>query len=257
MNPQRIVGDCYRIRLGVVNAFVIARPGELTLVDTGFPGEADRIERSLESIGCALGDLRHILVTHCHRDHAGSLAEIQRRAPQATTYMHAEDARLVQQGLAVRPSQPLRPGPGALNFFLFQMFIRPASGTIEPAKVDRLVHDQERLGIAGGITVLHAPGHSRGQACFLWEQDGGVLFAADTAACVFGLTYSAAYEDFELGKQVLADLGRLEFRYACFGHGKTIVRSARKDLSLQFGRPRQPAAVPASELATSSWSHAR
>lgn len=252
MNPQRIVGDCYRIPLGIVNAFVIARPGELTLIDTGLPGEADRIEQALSTLGYGLRDLRHILVTHCHRDHAGSLAEVQRRAPDAKTYMHADDARLVEQGLAIREDQPLRPAPGMMNFLLFNLFLRYGSAAIEPAKVDCLLRGHERLNIAGGITVLHAPGHTRGQACFLWDHEGGVLFAADTASCVFGLTYSIAYEDFELGKRVLANLCRMEFQYACFGHGKTIARNTRRDFSARFARVRQRGLVPASKLATST-----
>ncbi|WP_164102648.1 MBL fold metallo-hydrolase [Candidatus Laterigemmans baculatus] len=252
MTPQRIVGDCYRIPLGIVNAFVIACPGELTLIDTGLPGEADRIEAALAKLGYSLGDLRNILVTHCHRDHAGSLAELQRRAPQARTFMHQDDAWLVEQGRTIREDRPLRPAPGPLNFLLFHLLLRWGSTEIEPAKVDCRLRGHERLNIAGGITVLHAPGHTRGQACFLWEHEGGVLFAADTACCVFGLTYSVAYEDFELGKRVLANLCRMEFQYACFGHGKTIVRNPRRDFSARFARVRHKRLVPASELATST-----
>lgn len=252
MNPQRIVDDCYRIPLGFVNAFVIARPGELTLIDTGMPGEADRIETALATLGYSLRELRNILVTHCHRDHAGSLAEIQRRAPEATTFMHADDARLVELGQTVREDQPLRAAPGVFNFLLFNLLLRHRSAAIEPAKVDCLLRGHERLNIAGGITVLHAPGHTRGQACFLWEHEGGVLFAADTASCVFGLSYSIAYEDFELGKRVLTNLCRLEFQYACFGHGRTIVRNTRRDFSTRFARVRHKRLVPASKLATST-----
>lgn len=247
---QRIVDGCYRIRLGLVNAFIIARPGELTLIDTGMPGDADRIERALQSIGCALADVRHILVTHCHGDHAGSLAEVQRRAPAAKTSMHLSDALLVEQGIAMRKDKPLHPSPGTLNQLLFPIYARCLPSRIEPAKVDRLLCDREHLNIAGGITTLHAPGHTQGQACFLWHRAGGVLFAGDTAACVWGLSYSIAYENFELGRQTLGSLAGLEFEYACFGHGKAIVRNADKRFSKSFGLI--PSRGVAPELATPS-----
>lgn len=249
---QRIVDGCYRIRLGLVNAFVIARPGELTLIDTGMPGDADRIERALRSIGCGLADVRHILVTHCHGDHAGGLAEVQRRAPAAKTSMHLSDALLVEQGITTRKDKPLRPSPGSLNHLLFQLVVRCLPSRVEPAKIDRFLCDRERLNIAGGITTVHAPGHTQGHACFLWHRAGGVLFAGDAAACVWGLSYSIAYEDFELGKQTLGILAGLEFQYACFGHGKTVVRNADKRLSKSFGTIRKRGISPVGELAPSS-----
>lgn len=249
---QRIADGCYRIRLGLVNSFVLVHPGELTLIDTGMPGDADRIERALQTIGCTLADVRHILVTHCHGDHAGSLAEIQRRAPAAKTSMHLNDGLLVEQGIAVRKEKPLRPSPGALNHFLFLTFLRCLPSRIEPAKIDRFLSDRERLNIAGGITAVHAPGHTQGHACFLWHGAGGVLFAGDAAACVWGLSYAVAYENFELGQQTLASLAGLEFQYACFGHGKTIVRNADRHLIKSFGMPGRPRLRPVGELATPS-----
>jgi glyoxylase-like metal-dependent hydrolase (beta-lactamase superfamily II) len=244
---QRIVADCYRIPLGFVNAFVIARPDELTLVDCGMPGSADRIEKALNSIGCSLRALKHILITHCHPDHAGSLAELQRRCPNAKTYMHAEDAAMVRAGIAVPAERPLRPAPGLHNYLMFHGFVGRISPKIEAARVDSLVYEGQRLPIAGGITVIHAPGHSAGQVCFLWHADHGVLFAGDVASCVFGPTYSIAYEDFELGKQTLCELVTHPFEYACFGHGKTIMRTANRRLSKAFNPGISGRLVPATD----------
>lgn len=244
---ERVVEGCYRIPLGIVNAFVIAKAGELTLIDCGMPGKADRIEAALRSIGCSLSDLRHILLTHCHPDHAGSLAEIQRRAPDAKTYMHMEDAQAVKDGVGVPAERPLKPSPGLHNFLLYHCFVGRVSSDIEPAKVDRYVYDGQRLGIAGGITVIHSPGHSAGHVCYLWHSDSGVLFAGDVASCMWGPTYSIAYEDFELGKQTLCDLSMHPFEYACFGHGKTLIRTASRKLAKAFNPECSARLVPAAE----------
>lgn len=245
---ERVVSGCYRIPLGFVNAFVITKPDQVTLVDCGMPGSADRIERALASLGCAIEQVKHILITHCHPDHAGSLAEIQRRCPDAKTYMHSEDAAQVRAGVAMPAERPLRPSPGLHNYLLFHCFVNRISSEIEPARVDRLVYDGQRLPIAGGLSIIHAPGHSAGQVCFLWHSDQGVLFAGDVASCVFGPAYSIAYEDFELGKQTLCDLAMHPFEYACFGHGKTLMRTASRRLAKAFN-PSCPSSrlVPAAE----------
>jgi ribonuclease BN (tRNA processing enzyme) len=46
--------------------------------DAGVPGSAAKIVRAIESLGRTPADIRHIIVTHCHPDHAGSLAAIKR-----------------------------------------------------------------------------------------------------------------------------------------------------------------------------------
>jgi glyoxylase-like metal-dependent hydrolase (beta-lactamase superfamily II) len=240
--------------LGIVNAFVIVRPDHLTLIDCGMPGNADKIETALAGLGCSLQQVKHILVTHCHPDHAGSLAEIQRRAPQAKTYMHAEDACWVRAGVGIPPDRPLRPAPGFHNQVLYHGFVARISPKIEAAQVDRTVYDGQRLPIAEGVTVIHAPGHSRGQVCFLWHSDQGVLFAGDTACCILTPSYSIVYEDFELGKETLAQLSTFPFQYACFGHGKSIVRSADRRFARAFNSPPASRLVPAAEgLARQIW----
>ena len=244
---ERVVEGCYRIPLGFVNAFLIARPDELTLIDCGMPGSADRIEAALCSIGCSLAQVRSILITHCHPDHAGSLAEVQRRAPDAKTFMHVEDAQWVQAGIAVPSQRPLKPAPGLHNYLMFHCFVGRISPQIEPARVDRLVYDGQRLGIAGGVSVIHSPGHSAGHVCYLWHADGGVLFAGDVAQCVWGPAYSIAYEDFQLGKQTLCELCLHPFEYACFGHGRVLMRTASRKLSKAFNPASDARLVPAAE----------
>lgn len=244
---ERVVEDVYRIRLGVVNAFLIARAGHLTLVDCGYPGRTGKLGDALSSLGFGWQDLRHILITHCHPDHAGSLAAVQSLAPQATTYMHAEDAALVRKGISMSPDRPLKASPGLHNKLLFYGFVRNASSRIEPARVDREVYDTQCLPIAGGISVIHSPGHTRGHVCFLWHGKGGVLFAGDVAACMWGPSYSIAYEDFERAKQTLCELGQHPFECVCFGHGNSLLRSANRRWSKHFVRERNSRLVPAAE----------
>jgi len=92
MAAKQIVEGLWQIGLGTVNAFLIdIDSGELTLIDSGFAESAGKIVRAVESLGRKAADIRHIIVTHCHPDHAGRLAAIK-RLTGAPVYMHASDA---------------------------------------------------------------------------------------------------------------------------------------------------------------------
>jgi glyoxylase-like metal-dependent hydrolase (beta-lactamase superfamily II) len=103
MNVKQIVPGLYAIPLDGVNAFLIDSD-ELTLIDTGVMNSTDKILEVVQAIGRKSSDLRHILVTHCHPDHAGSLAELKRRTG-ALAYMHPVDAAITRTGKLV-PRQP-------------------------------------------------------------------------------------------------------------------------------------------------------
>ena len=88
------------------------------------------------------------------------------------------------------------------------------------------MEDGDELSLAGGLHVIHLPGHSAGQVGFLWPQHGGVLFAGDVATNMIRLRYPPIFEDLAEGRRSLARLGGLDFEVACFGHGKAIVGEA-------------------------------
>ena len=218
MAAKPIVPGVYQLSLGVVNAFLLASDDGVTVIDTGMPGHAEVILAAVREIGRHHNELRHILVTHCHEDHAGSLAELKERTG-ATVSMHPVDAAMVRAGKSLRP---LHPAPGVINGLIFGMLIRRASDSIAAAQIDREVSDGDELPLAGGLSAVHVPGHCAGQLAFLWPQQGGVLFAADACANAFGLSLSPGYEDLDQGRRSLQKLAGLDFEVACFGHGRPI-----------------------------------
>ena len=80
-----------RVNLGFVSAYVLARAGEAAVVDTGTAGSEDDIAAALERIGLGWDAVGHVIVTHKHGDHMGSLAAVLDAAPDATGYAGAED----------------------------------------------------------------------------------------------------------------------------------------------------------------------
>jgi glyoxylase-like metal-dependent hydrolase (beta-lactamase superfamily II) len=235
MAANMVVPGLWEVSLGFVNAFLLEMEGGLVLIDTGVPGSAQKIMEAVRALGRAPGDVRQILVTHCHSDHSGSVAELKRLTSAPAT-MHADDAAMVRAGNAMRP---VKPAPGLVNGIVGRMIRRLTPKRIGPAEIEHEAQDGEVLPIAGGLQAVHAPGHCAGQLVFLWPQHGGVLIAADAAANVLRLGFAPVYEDLEEGKQSLAKLAALEFEVACFGHGRPIRSGASKQFRETWAQARE------------------
>jgi len=68
--------EVYQINLGAVNAFLIAGKS-LTLVDTGYKGSEQKIVQAIQKIDRSIDELKQIIITHHHPDHAGSAARLK------------------------------------------------------------------------------------------------------------------------------------------------------------------------------------
>ena len=230
---RQVIPGLHMISVGPINMFLLESEDGYALIDTGLPGNADAVLKTMAALGKPPSSIRHILLTHGHPDHIGSLAAVK-KATGAVTYMHPADTPIATSGKGFRP---MKAAPGLLTGILFRLFVR-LDRVVEPAAIDRQVEDGEQLPIAGGIRAIHVPGHCAGQLVFLWGQRGGVLFAADACSNLMGLGLSLGYEDIDRGKRDLSRLGKLDFQVACFGHGKPILENA----SLRF-REKWPAST--------------
>ncbi|PYR76824.1 MAG: MBL fold metallo-hydrolase [Acidobacteria bacterium] len=236
MSTTQIAEGLWQIGLGPVNAFLLDsldsardKQGELTLIDTGVAKSEEKIVAAIESIGRKATDLKHIIVTHCHPDHSGSLAAMKRKTG-AVAYMHRDDAAMVRRGEGKRP---MTAAPGLMRKVFFTLFVSFSSGKIEPAVIDREIDDGTELPIAGGLKAIHVPGHCAGQLAFLWPRRR-VLFAADACSNMMGLGYSLGYEDFALGQRALSKLVAFDFDAAVFGHGAPITSGAAQKFRQTF-----------------------
>ncbi|HEX5871517.1 MAG TPA: MBL fold metallo-hydrolase [Longimicrobium sp.] len=230
---EAVVPGVHRIRLGVVNAYLLDAADGLTLIDTGMAQTRPLLLRAIAGAGRRVADIRRILVTHAHPDHVGGLARLK-QASGARVYMHPDDAALVRQGRALRPG--LRPPPRHVYSVVMPLVTWAIPGRVAPAETDQRVRDGERLHVAGGMRVIGFPGHSAGQVGYLWERHGGVLFAGDVAANLLGrLDVAIVYEDHAQGMRDLARLASLDFDTVCFGHGPPIVGSAAAAVRRRWG----------------------
>jgi glyoxylase-like metal-dependent hydrolase (beta-lactamase superfamily II) len=222
MALTQIVPNLYCLSLGPVNSFIISEADGLSLIDTGFSGSEAAIFSAIHQLGKQPSDLRRIILTHCHPDHAGAAAAVQ-KATGAPLYAPTLEAAQIRAGHVDRR---LIPTPRPLQRILYWFFIRNASPDYPPAIVDHEIEPDTDLPFAGGLRAIAAPGHSDGQLVYLWPKHGGVLFAADTCANMPTLDYSLGYDDFALGQRTLVHISQLDFAVACFGHGKSILQDA-------------------------------
>lgn len=217
MTEQILPGvHAIRIRGGYVNAYFVAED-EVTLIDSGLPGQAGKILRAVRDAGRKAEDLKHIAITHHHVDHSGSLAALV-AATKARVYVHPLDAPIVRGDRDV-------PGPNPaskLGKALGPVIARLSPRRLAAITIDREVADGDDVPIAGGMTVVHTPGHTAGHVSYLWPQHGGVLFAGDAAGNMFGRLgppLGMYTEDMAQAKESIRKLAALEFGSACFGHG--------------------------------------
>lgn len=223
VRTQRVGDGVHRIRLGFVSAYVVESDSGLVLIDTGESRHAARIGEDIRALGHGLGEVTHILVTHHHPDHRGSLAALAADTG-ARVHVHPADAPFVR-GERVWTGFDTSAGIGRL---LAPLLARVQPDQPEPASIDEPLVDGARLDLAGGITVLHTPGHTPGHTCFLLHRDGGVLVAGDAATNVGGLRSGGhrlariTTDDTHAAHASFARLAGLDFEVAVFGHGAPI-----------------------------------
>ncbi len=217
---EKIFPHIYAVPLGYVNAFMLEDEDGLTLIDAGLRGNERRIWKAIARIARKPSNVRHVLVTHHHADHVGSLAAIK-DAGGAETYVHPLDAPIVA-GEKPRPAANRASVTGRL---LGRIIMRLPANKPAPVPADHEINDGDELPIGGGVRVIHTPGHTAGHVSFLVEGHGGILFAGDAAANMFsriGKPLLMFTEDMDEAKQSMRKLAEMEFDTACFGHGKVL-----------------------------------
>lgn len=74
MDAMTQVGDGVHLVQGTDVGWVLVEDGDaLTVVDTGYPGDAERLDASVRALGREPGDVAAVLVTHWHVDHVGNV----------------------------------------------------------------------------------------------------------------------------------------------------------------------------------------
>jgi glyoxylase-like metal-dependent hydrolase (beta-lactamase superfamily II) len=205
--------------LALLNSFALVEDdGSVTLVDCGLKRAPFRIVAGLAAIGKEPGDVQRIVLTHAHVDHAGGLAEVRSRAGDPPVDVHADEARFVREGLSPPPDASLTVG---------RLMARGPDQRFTPVEVGRELHDGDVLPVAGGLRVVHTPGHTPGHVSLLHEP-GGVLITGDALFNVRGVRwpYGPACTNAAQARISARRLIDLPFSLVAFTHGREIREGA-------------------------------
>lgn len=205
----------------VSNAWLLPEtPAGPVMVDCGHVLRWRAIRAGLGRAGLRPGDLRAVILTHRHSDHAGNAARLAARHA-VPIHAHREDA-MVLTGQRPRPAMP--PAPGITGFMVRMENNFPA----RRFRPEPMEHGDE----VAGLTVHWVPGHTAGSV-FLHHAPSGTLFSGDTVingqpplAIPHRLTLAFApyCEDHALALEGLAafmEQGH-EVRRLCPGHGPMV-----------------------------------
>ena len=196
VSPFRIAGNLYYVGAIEVSSFLITTPKGHILLDGGFAETAPQIERNIAQLGFKIEDVKILLNSHAHLDHAGGLAELKNKSG-AKMIASADDAELLRNG-----------GHGDFRFGDTLIF--------PPVEVDQIIHDGESIELGGQkLTAWLTPGHTKGNTTWTTkisdgEKNYNVVFAGSPTALDYQLVGKESYPgiaaDFEKTFAVLKKL---------------------------------------------------
>lgn len=143
--------------LGMVNCHLLVGPQGCVLVDAGLPGSEGKVRRVLRQQGLDYADIKLIVITHAHIDHAGDLDYYQQKKPMSFCTTGWVSRVFLRIGLILRPYAPFTPS------LLLQ---------------DGQTLDLRPYGLPGH--VRHTPGHTAGSISI--ELEGGDAMVGDLLA---------------------------------------------------------------------------
>lgn len=177
--PFRVIANIYYVGAADVTSFLVTTPRGHILVDAGYAETAPQIKSNVARLGFKIEDVKILLTTQAHFDHAGGLAELK-RASGARLLASREDAALMAAG-----------GKGDFSFG-DELFY-------EPLKTDKVIADGEKISL-GGVTLraVLTPGHTKGCTAFTTTvEEGGkrysVVFFGSTSAPGYKLVGNEKY----------------------------------------------------------------
>ncbi len=153
--PFRIAGNLYYVGTNYLASYLVTTKAGNILINPNYAESVPVIEQSMHKLGFTFHDVKIILISHAHDDHAAGCALAKKRsAPGAQLMVMDADVPEIEHG-----------GAGDFQY----------TSRWQPAKVDRILHDLSKVELGGITLTAHlTAGHTKG--CTTWTldvKDGG------------------------------------------------------------------------------------
>jgi metallo-beta-lactamase class B len=147
VDPYRVIGNIYYVGASDVTSFLIVTPQGHILLDSGFFETVPQIQKNVAHLGFRVEDIKILINSHAHYDHAGGLARLK-ELTGARLMASEADAELLARGGKLDPNFGDR--------FVYT-----------PVTADRILRDGEKVEFGGVTMTAHlTPGHTKG--CTTW-----------------------------------------------------------------------------------------
>lgn len=147
--PFRIMGNLYYVGTDDLASYLIVTPKGNILINSDLEANVPMIKASIEKLGFKFSDTKILLISHAHFDHAAGSQLIKQQTHAKYMVMDA-DVALVESG-------------GKSDFH----YANDASTYFQPSKIDKVLHDGDRVKLGGTILTAHLTGgHTPG--CTTW-----------------------------------------------------------------------------------------
>jgi metallo-beta-lactamase class B len=188
--PFRIAGNLYYVGANDVSSFLITGPQGHVLIDGGYPGTAPMIIASIEKLGFDIREVKILLNSEPHFDHAGGLAALQ-KASGAELWASDASARALEAG-----------GDDPNIILPMRALIRLGIISYPAPRVNHRVADGDTIRLGPIAIAAHVTGgHTKG--CTSWSfpvRDGDRTLNVVSACSLVrlgGIRYPGQDADFE------------------------------------------------------------
>jgi metallo-beta-lactamase class B len=196
VKPYRIIANIWYVGASGVTSFLITTSKGHILLDGGFAETAPQIRQNVERLGFKLNDVKILINSHAHYDHAGGLAELKELTGAKLMATEADAALLARGGKDD-----------------FQWGDRYA---YKPVKTDRALRDGDQVELGEVLlTARLTPGHTRGSTTWTMKvnEDGkqyDVVFSTSVSTPGYTLVNNEKYpgivDDYRRTFQILKSL---------------------------------------------------
>ncbi|MES9881843.1 MAG: MBL fold metallo-hydrolase [Sedimenticola sp.] len=170
--------EAYYQRPKLACCYLVREGDEAAIIDTGTAYTVPHIMELLAHYGLSRDQVKYVIPTHVHLDHAGGAGQLMEQLPSAQLVIHPNGARHM-----INPEKLIA---GTIGVYGEAQF-KQDYGEILPIPEERVLQADDGLSISLGgrqLVCIDTPGHARHHFT-LWDEQSKGLFTGDT----FGIAY--------------------------------------------------------------------